>query len=115
MFGSFYRPSALSKAVPPHTTSLVDAQMRERPANRSLLQRRIKLESFNSADLADRQDQLLLLPFAVPRRQSLGLENRKRQNRHRDGLVRQCEQDGNLIEQRENAQSRLQNYRRRQP
>ena len=89
--------------------------MRERPANEAILQTRRKLESFNSADLADRQDQLLLLPFVLPRRQSFSLKDRKRQNRHRDGLMRQSEQDRNLIEQRENAQSRLQDYRRRQP
>jgi hypothetical protein len=51
LFGSFYRPSALSKAVPLHTTSLAGAQMRERPANKAFLRKQRKLESFNSTDL----------------------------------------------------------------
>src|SRR5713226_3765253 len=115
VFGSFYRPSALSKAAPLHTTSLMGAQMREGSANRALLRTRRILESFNSADLGDRQNQLLLRLFRWPRGQSFGLKNCKRQNRHRNGLMRQSEQDRNLIEQRENAQSRLQRYRHRQP
>src|SRR3979490_2862895 len=36
-FGSFYLRSALSKAVPVHTTPLMGAQRRESPANRALL------------------------------------------------------------------------------
>ena len=75
----------------------------------------IASELSNSADLGGGLNQLLLLLLGLPRHQSFGLKNRKRQNRHRDGLMCQPEQDRNLIEQREDAQSRLQRYRRRQP
>src|ERR1700694_429600 len=48
-------------------------------------------------------------------RQSLGLKDRQRHHRHRDGLMGQSEQDRNLIEQRDNAEGGLQRDRCRQP
>src|ERR1700687_5320443 len=49
VFGSFYLRSALSKAVPVHTTPLMGAQRRESPANRELLnsQKKIRIVQFS--------------------------------------------------------------------
>src|SRR5882672_9311585 len=68
-----------------------------------------------SAGLTDRQNRFLRFRRRHPRSQPFDLKNRCRQNRHRDGLMRQSERNRDLIKQRENAEHRLQRYRRRQP
>src|SRR6266851_9548163 len=89
----FYRSKNLSKAAPRHTTSLVDARCKERPANRALLLIARRLESFNSAALGDRLNQFLLRRRGPPRSQSFGLKDSQRQHGNRDRLMRQCEDD----------------------
>src|SRR4030081_4133680 len=82
------------------------AQRRESPANWVLLNSRKKLESFNSADLGDRQNRFSRFLFRVPRSPPFGLKNCKRQNRNSNGLVGQCEGHRNLVQQREDTQHR---------
>src|SRR5882757_9541884 len=111
----FYRSKNLSKAAPRHTTSLVDARCKERPANRALLLIARRLESFNSAGLADRQNQFLLRWHRPPCSQSFGLNDRQRQHGNRDRLMRQCENNRYLVQQRENTKRRLQRHDSREP
>src|SRR3979411_3517521 len=93
VFGSFYRPPQLSKAVPFHTTSSMRAEQRVSPENRAFLLRLEKLESFNSARLGDRPNPVLPRRFRPPHRQSFNLKNRQCQNRDRNGPGRPCEQE----------------------
>src|SRR5712664_2049625 len=68
-----------------------------------------------SAGLTDRQNRFLRFRRRHPRSQPFDLKNRCRQNRHRDGLMRQSERNRDLIKQRENAEHRLQRYGCHQP